>query len=105
MYGSGSHIDSGTTIRVSGDIIDSRIETRSQMSGTLTNGTPSASLVVRSARLPDAGAGGNIALTAGQSVTISNGASVSASSTGPGNTGNILINAGQTFSRRIAHDQ
>ena len=35
--------------------------------------------------------------SAGQSVTISNGASVSASSTGPGNTGNIQINAGNQF--------
>jgi len=41
------------------------------------------------------GAGGNISLTAGQSVTIQDGASVSASSTGPGNAGNVEINAGQ----------
>jgi filamentous hemagglutinin family protein len=46
------------------------------------------------------GAGGNINLTAGQSVTISNGASVSASSTGPGNAGNISVNAGQQFEMR-----
>ncbi len=43
------------------------------------------------------GAGGNIAITAGQSVAISNGASLSASSTGPGNTGNIQIDAGNQF--------
>lgn len=41
------------------------------------------------------GIGGNIVLTAGQSVTVSNGASVSASSTGSGNAGNLFINAGQ----------
>ena len=46
------------------------------------------------------GNGGNIALTAGQSVTISNGASVSASSTGPGNAGDISINAGQSLDLR-----
>jgi large exoprotein involved in heme utilization and adhesion len=49
---------------------------------------------------PDSGNGGNIALTAGQSVTISDSASVSASSTGPGNAGNISINAGQQFEMR-----
>jgi filamentous hemagglutinin family protein len=43
------------------------------------------------------GIGGNIVLTAGQSVMVSNGASVSASSTGSGNAGNISINAGQQF--------
>ena len=37
------------------------------------------------------GSGGNITLTGGQSVTISNGASVSANSTGSGNAGNITI--------------
>ena len=47
-----------------------------------------------------AGHGGDIALTAGQSVTISDGASVSASSTGPGNAGNISVNAGQQFEMR-----
>src|SRR4029077_19508542 len=43
------------------------------------------------------GSGGNISLTAGQSVTISNDAAVSASSKGPGDTGNIQINAGNLF--------
>jgi len=42
-----------------------------------------------------AGPGGNISMTAGQSVTLSSGSSISASSTGPGNAGNIAINAGQ----------
>ncbi len=46
------------------------------------------------------GIGGDIALTAGQSVTISDGASVSASSTGSGNAGNISVNAGQQFEMR-----
>jgi large exoprotein involved in heme utilization and adhesion len=47
-----------------------------------------------------AGHGGNIALTAGQSVTIRGNASISSSSTGPGNAGNISINAGQQFDMR-----
>ena len=46
------------------------------------------------------GIGGDIAVTADQSVTISDGASVSASSTGSGNAGNISINAGQQFEMR-----
>jgi filamentous hemagglutinin family protein len=46
------------------------------------------------------GAGGNITLTAGQSVTMSDGASVSANSTGQGNAGKITIHAGNTFEAR-----
>jgi len=42
------------------------------------------------------GAGGNIHLSA-NSVTLQNGAQVSSSSTGSGNTGNIQINAGNQF--------
>jgi filamentous hemagglutinin family protein len=41
------------------------------------------------------GTGGSISLTAKQSISISDGATISASSTGPGNAGNISINAGQ----------
>ena len=44
--------------------------------------------------------GGNIMATAGQSMTMTNGASISASSTGSGNAGNIWINAGQQFEMR-----
>ncbi len=47
-----------------------------------------------------AGIGGNITLTAGQSVTMSDGASITASSTGPGNAGDISINAGQSLEMR-----
>ena len=46
--------------------------------------------------------GGNINIMAGQSVTLSNGSRISASSTGPGNAGNILINAGQNYTARTA---
>ncbi len=41
--------------------------------------------------------GGNISLSAAESVTMSHGASVSAGSTGLGNAGNITINAGTQF--------
>ena len=47
-----------------------------------------------------AGHGGDIALTAGRLVTISDGVSVSASSTGHGDAGNISIDAGQQFDMR-----
>ena len=43
------------------------------------------------------GAGGNISLTAGKSISVSNGGTISASSTGnkSGNAGSITVNAGQ----------
>ncbi len=43
------------------------------------------------------GSGGNISLTADQSVTVRDGASISASSTGSGAAGNIDIHAGKQF--------
>jgi large exoprotein involved in heme utilization and adhesion len=67
------------------------------MSGTLSTGQPGGIQSRTIGSEPDAGAGGNILLNAGQSVTISDGATVSASSTGPGNTGNITIDAGNQF--------
>ena len=95
--GNGSQIDSGTsTIGHGGEITINAANTIS-ISGTLSNGSPVGIFSRTIGPTPDAGTGGNIALTAGQSVTISNGASVSASSSGPGNAGNISINAGQQF--------
>ncbi len=43
------------------------------------------------------GTGGNITMTASQSVTLTHGASAAASSTGPANAGNIAIDAGNSF--------
>ncbi len=43
------------------------------------------------------GTGGNITMTASQSVTLTNGASIAASSTGPADAGNIHIDAGNSF--------
>jgi filamentous hemagglutinin family protein len=62
---------------------------------TITVANPTVPTVPGVGEAP--GIGGSIVLTAGQSVTVSNGASVSASSTGPGNAGNISIDAGQQF--------
>ncbi|MDN5941713.1 MAG: filamentous hemagglutinin N-terminal domain-containing protein, partial [Nitrospira sp.] len=70
--------------------------------GTLTvNATDAVALTGSSSGLftdsQGSGTGGSVALTAGHSVTILDGASVTASSTGSGNAGNIHIDAGQTF--------
>ena len=97
---SGSQIDSGTSSNGQGGDITIHESDTISLSGTLSDGSPSG-IFSRSIGVDQgSGSGGNIALTAGQSVTISNGASVSASSTGPGDAGNILINAGQQFEMR-----
>jgi len=57
---------------------------------TLQNGGTVSSTAVQAQ-------GGDISITAGQSVTLNNGSSISASSTGAGNAGNILINAGHNY--------
>jgi filamentous hemagglutinin family protein len=49
------------------------------------------------------GVGGNISLTARQSISVSDGSMISAASTGPGDAGNIIINAGQTFTATNSH--
>jgi large exoprotein involved in heme utilization and adhesion len=67
------------------------------LSGTLNDGSPAGIFSRTVGAAPNSGAGGDITLAAGQSFTLSNGASVAASSTGPGNAGNITINAGQQF--------
>ena len=93
----GGVLDSGTTGNGNGGNIVVNASNDIVLSGTLIDGTPSGIFSRTIGTASDSGAGGNIALIAGQSVTISNGASVSASSTGPGNTGNIQINAGNQF--------
>ena len=92
---SGGLIDSGTTNNGQGGSIDVSATGQILLSGTMADGTSSGISSRTIGAAPDSKSGGNITLTAGQSVTISDGASVSASSTGPGNAGDILINAGQ----------
>ena len=96
----GGILDSGTTGDGNGGEILVIASKDIVLSGTLNDGTPSGIFSRTIGSTPDAGTGGNIVLTAGQSMTISNGASVSASSTGLGNAGNISINAGQQFEMR-----
>jgi filamentous hemagglutinin family protein len=96
----GGLIDSGTSNNGQGGNSTILATDQVLLSGTMTDGTPSGVFSRSIGTDPDAGSGGNIALTAGQSVTISNGATISASSTGPGNAGNIAVNAGQSLDLR-----
>jgi large exoprotein involved in heme utilization and adhesion len=97
ILGSGAQIDSGTSNSGRGGNITINAANQISMFGTLSDGSPVGIFSRTIGTASDSEAGGNIALTAGQSVTLTNGSSVSASSTGPGNTGNIQINAGNQF--------
>jgi|LNFM01.1.fsa_nt_gb filamentous hemagglutinin family protein len=96
----GAQINSGTSSNGNGGVITIHARDTISMSGILSDGSPGGMLSLSTGATSDAGSGGNIALAAGQSVTILDGASVSASSSGPGNAGNISINAGQQFEMR-----
>ncbi|HSB43915.1 MAG TPA: filamentous hemagglutinin N-terminal domain-containing protein, partial [Nitrospira sp.] len=91
--GNGAQINSGTSSSGQGGNITINAANTIGMSGTLTTGQPGGIQSRTIGTDPGAGAGGNISLIAGQSVSISNGAAVSASTTGLGNAGNILVKA------------
>jgi filamentous hemagglutinin family protein len=95
--GPGSQIDSGTSSTGRGGTITINAMDTISISGTLSDGTPGGIFSRTIGMDPGSGVSGNIALTAGQSVTLSNGAAISASSTGPANAGAIEINAGNQF--------
>ena len=89
----GATINSSTvTTGRGGDVTVQASETLS-IGGTLVDGTPGGVFSQSTSTNPGAGAGGNILLTADQFATVSDGASVSASTSGPGNAGSILIKA------------
>ena len=93
VMGPGAQINSGATNTGQGGNISISSSGLISLSGTVSDGTP-VGIFSRTIGLdPSSGAGGNISLTAGQSVGISNGAAVSTSTTGPGNAGNILVKA------------
>jgi large exoprotein involved in heme utilization and adhesion len=98
--GAGAQINSGTSSSGQGGTIVINAGNTISMSGTLSTGQPGGIQSRTIGTAADAGTGGNITLTAGQFVAISDGASVSASSTGPRNAGNIQINAGQQLDMR-----
>jgi filamentous hemagglutinin family protein len=87
----GAQINSGTLNTGHGGEITINAAGPISISGTLNDGTPGGIFSRTIGTTAEAGAGGNIALTAGQSVAISDGASVSASSTGTGNAGDITV--------------
>jgi filamentous hemagglutinin family protein len=91
----GGLIDSGTTNNGQGGSITIGATGQALLSGTMADGTPGGIFSRTTGTAPDSGAGGNITLTAGQSVTMATGAVVSASSTGPADAGNIQVKAGQ----------
>jgi filamentous hemagglutinin family protein len=96
----GGTTNSGTTNNGAGGDLTINATNTITISGTMKDGTPSGIYSRTVGQSPDAGTGGNITLTAGQSVTMSNGAAISASSTGPGKAGDISIIAGQQFDMR-----
>lgn len=95
--GTGSQIDSGSSSNGRGGVITVHATNNIAMAGILQDGTPVGIFSRTIGSSPDSGTGGDISLTAGQSVSLSNGATISASSTGPANAGNIAINAGAQF--------
>jgi large exoprotein involved in heme utilization and adhesion len=96
----GAVLNNGTTNSGQAGTITVNATDNIVISGTLSDGRPGGIFSRSIGSESDAGSGGNIALTAGQSVTMSNGAAISASSTGPGNAGNISIDAGNRFEAR-----
>ncbi len=96
-FGSGGTINSGTVNSGRGGTITIIATDQISAAGTMVDGTPSGLFSRAIGTGPDSGEGGNISLAAGQSVALNNGASISASSTGPANAGNIAINAGAQF--------
>lgn len=100
MLQNGGLIDSGTTNNGMGGSITVSATGQIQLSGTMANGTPAGIFSRTTGTSPDSGAGGTLTLTAGNSFTISDGATISASSTGPADAGSIQIDAGQQLDMR-----
>jgi filamentous hemagglutinin family protein len=97
IMGTGAQVNSGTSSTGQGGNINVNARDTISINGTLSDGQPAGMLSRTIGTAPDSGTGGNIALAAGQSVSMGNGATISASSTGSANAGNIAINAGAQF--------
>jgi filamentous hemagglutinin family protein len=95
--GNGGQINSGTSSTGRGGDIAINARDNISISGAFSDGSPVGIFSRSVGAVADSGEGGNVTLTAGQSVSLSNGAAISASSTGPANAGNIAINAGVQF--------
>ncbi len=93
----GAQINSGTTGSGRGGDVTIHAANQISVAETMVDGTPSGIFSLSIGTAEDSGVGGDTRLTAGQSVSLSNGAAISASSTGPANAGKIAINAGAQF--------
>ncbi|WNM60745.1 two-partner secretion domain-containing protein [Candidatus Nitrospira neomarina] len=93
----GAAINTGTTNNGVGGIITVNATNNISIAGTLDDGTSGGVFSRTTGTEPGSGAGGAIALTAGQNFILSDGATVSASSDGPGIAGNITMTGHDTI--------
>ena len=93
----GAVLDSGTTSTGGGGNITVNVFENVSIAGTLDDGTPGGLFSRSTGTDPGSGEGGIIALTAGDSFFLKDGATVSASSSGPANAGNIQLTATDTI--------
>jgi large exoprotein involved in heme utilization and adhesion len=99
--GNGAQIDSGTSNTGHGGNITIRATDTISIAGTLTNGQPVGIFSRTIGTDPGSGNGGAIRLQA-QNVSISNGAAVSAESTGAGASGSVTIEGVSSPANAIA---
>lgn len=88
--GPGSQLDAGTSSTGNGGSITINARDTISMSGTLIDGSPVGIFSRTTGTDPGSGNGGNIELRAAQ-VEVTNGAHISAATSGSGNAGNISI--------------
>jgi filamentous hemagglutinin family protein len=93
----GGVLNSGTTNNGAGGSISINASNNISIAGTLEDGTPGGVFSRTTGTDSGSGAGGEISLTSDQNFTLSDGATVSASSDGPGNAGNINITGHDTI--------
>ncbi|MEO8324896.1 MAG: filamentous hemagglutinin N-terminal domain-containing protein, partial [Nitrospirota bacterium] len=93
----GAAMNSGTTNNGAGGTISVNASDNISIAGTSVDGTPGGVFSRSTGTEPGSGDGGEISLMAGQNFTLSDGATVSASSDGPGNAGDIRITAHDTI--------
>ena len=93
----GASINNGTANNGQGGVITVNAAGNLSISGTVNDGTPGGVFSSTTSTEAGAGAGGTISLTAGQNFTLSDGATVSANSSGQGNAGDITITGHDTI--------
>jgi filamentous hemagglutinin family protein len=99
IMNNGSQIDSGTSSSGRGGDVLINATGSISISGRLNDGTPSGIFSRTLGSASGSGQGGHISLQADQ-VQLSNGASISAQSSGPGNAGNITISVADSLISR-----